>query len=412
MKRSICLILVIVFLFVRASAELLEDNGVYPDQTTDGSYLTNMDDYAAWVFSLDSKEAAGEALNPNCQSAFLMEAETGKILYEKNPDEKLPIASVTKVMTLLLVMEALDNHVIKMEDMVTVSEYAASMGGSQAWMEPNEQLSVHEMIKSVVVSSCNDGAVALAEHITGSESAFVALMNKRAQDLGMVNTDFVNCTGLDDREVHHSTARDVALMTRELLKHKKIMEYTKIWMDTIRNGEFGLSNTNKLIRFYPGANGMKTGSTSKARYCLSATAERNGMQLIAVTLASATSADRFSAAKSLLDFGFANYALYTPDIEPPAPVRVWGGKEKYVECKYVNPAMLVSKGQETKITARIEVCAELSAPVDKDQKIGSILYELEGKQIGETPIFAAENVEKKGYFDIVKDLLLKFFFIR
>ena len=208
-------------------------------------------------------------------------------------------------------MEALDNGFIKLDDMVTVSDNAASMGGSQAWMEPGENLSVHEMLKAVVVSSCNDGSVALAEHIAGSESEFISRMNTRAAELGMKNTTFVNCTGLDDNEMHMSTARDVALMSQELIRHEKIFEYTTLWTDTIRNGAFGLSNTNKLIRFYNGANGLKTGSTSKAKFCLSATAKRGEMQLIAVVLGAPTSAERFSDAKSLLDYGFANYALYS-----------------------------------------------------------------------------------------------------
>ncbi len=413
MKKILSVILIFTMLFcVTSSAELLSDNGYEVDGRITDGYLTNSENYMAWSTQIEAQAAttAAGALDPNCSAAILIEKETGKVLFEKNADEKLPIASVTKIMTLLLVMESIDKGIIKLEDLVTVSEYAASMGGSQAWMEPGEQLSVHEMLKAVVVSSCNDGAVALAEHIAGSEGAFVALMNEKAAELGMTSTNFINVTGLDDNDVHYSSARDVAIMSRQLISHPLIFDYTKIWMDTIRGGAFGLSNTNKLIRFYPGATGLKTGSTSKAKYCLSATAERSGMHLVAVVLAAPTSADRFSAAKSMLDYGFSNWAVYTPNIEKPSPVKVWGGMSDYVNCTFENPSMLVAKGQETRITARVEICEDISAPVDKYQKLGSIIYEIDGKTIGETPILADEDVEKMSYFDIVKRLLAGFFY--
>ena len=245
----------------------------------------------------------------NAKSGILMEASTGEVLYEQNANERLQIASVTKVMTMLLIMEAIDSGKISLDDMVTTSEYAASMGGSQVFLEAGEQMSVNDMLKAIAVASGNDAAVAMAEFISGSEGAFVEKMNKRASELGCENTHFINCNGLDETPEHYSSARDVARISQELLKHTKIFDYTTIWMDSLRNGSFGLSNTNKLIRFYNGANGLKTGSTSTAKYCLSATALRDGMQLIAVIICAPSTKDRFSSASALLDYGFANYEV-------------------------------------------------------------------------------------------------------
>ena len=244
-------------------------------------------------------------------SAILMDAATGTVLYEKNASERLRPASVTKVMTLLLVMEALDTGRIGWDDTVIASEAACAKGGSQVYLEPGEEMSMDEMLKSVVVSSANDCATALAEHVAGSESAFVGMMNQRAQELGLLDTNFVNCTGLDDAPEaaeHLTTAHDIAVISRELLKHDRIRDYTTIWMDTVRGGKFGLSNTNKLVRFYQGTTGLKTGYTSAAGHCLAASAKRDGIELIAVVLHCTSSADRFSSAKALLDYGFANYA--------------------------------------------------------------------------------------------------------
>ena len=255
-------------------------------------------------------------------SAVLMDEATGTVLYEKNDRERLPPASVTKIMTLLLVMEALDSGRIGWDDTVVTSAAAAGKGGSQVFLEENEQMPLTDMLKSVVVSSANDCATALAEHVAGSESAFVELMNRRAAELGMKDTHFVNCTGLDDEPnaaEHLTTAYDIALMSRELLRHEQIKQYTTIWMDTVRSGQFGLSNTNKLVRFYDGTTGLKTGYTSTAGYCLSASAERNGMELIAVVLHGASSTDRFESAKALLNYGFSSYALVTPAPEGAIP---------------------------------------------------------------------------------------------
>lgn len=248
----------------------------------------------------------------NARSAVLMDANTGTVLYAKNADQALPPASVTKVMTLLLVMEAVDSGTLALDDTVSVSEYAASMGGSQVYLEPGETMAVEEMLKCVIIASANDAAVALAEKVAGSEEAFVSRMNERAAELGMDNTHFENVTGLDDDTVSHLTsAYDIALMSRELLTHPQILEYSGIWMDTIRDGAFGLTNTNRLIRFYDGATGLKTGSISKAKFCISATAMREDLHLIAVIMGSDTRDTRNAAAKSLLDFGFANYSVYT-----------------------------------------------------------------------------------------------------
>lgn len=391
MKKIIALFLVIVFAFsLPVSAELLQDESLF----------LNEDEFFDWVLP-----ASATALDVTSEGAILMEAETGEVLFDKNADKSLPIASVTKVMTLLLVMEALDGGVIKLDDPVTVSENAASMGGSQAWMEPGEVLSVHDMLKAVVVSSCNDGAVALAEHLAGSEAEFVRRMNERAAELGMTNTSFVNCTGLDDREMHTSTARDVAIMSRELISHEKIFEYTTIWMDTIRNGAFGLTNTNKLIRFYNGATGLKTGSTSKAKFCLSATAKRGETELVAVVLGGPTSAERFSDAKALLDYGFASFAVYHPSPLDVTEVRVKGGKKPCVKIESTPTPILVKKGLEGKIEAQVVLADKVTAPVEKGQTVGEIKYVANGEVLASNKIVTVEEVGKAGFFDVFASLL-------
>ncbi len=390
MKRLVSIFLVFAMLFLTVSAELLPEDYVFDDE-----------------IAVDATDSAA----PNCRAALLMEASSGKLLYEKNIDEKLPIASVTKVMTLLLVMEALDNGSLKLDDTVTVSENAAGMGGSQAYMEPGEQMSVHDMLKAVVVSSANDGAVALGEHIAGSEKGFVDKMNARARELGMTNTEFVNITGLDNTEVHYSTARDVAIMSRELIKHEQIFNYTTIWIDSIRGGKFGLSNTNKLIRFYPGANGLKTGSTSKAKFCISATAKKNNMQLIAVILGSPSGNDRFAGAKRLFDYGFANYAIYIPPEEQLPKIKVTAGKTPECEIGFDGgEQLLVLKGQESKITRDITLSDRLSAPVDKGQRVGKITYTLDGKTVAEKDIVTLEAVERVTVGDIFVKILERILF--
>lgn len=335
----------------------------------------------------------------NAKSGILIEASTGEVLYELNADERLPIASVTKTMTMLLIMEAIDNGKIKLDDVVSTSEYAASMGGSQVFLEPGEQMSVNDMLKAVAVASGNDAAVAMAEFIGGTESAFVEMMNKRANELGAVNTHFINCNGLDETSEHYSTAKDVALISAELLKHPKIQEYTTIWMDTLRNGEFGLSNTNKLIRFYKGANGIKTGSTSIAKYCLSASAKRDNMQLIAVVLAAPTTADRFGSATKLLDYGFANYALVDDSIckEPLPQVKVVGGVKENLETE-INGGVnfIVKKGNQNKVEQEFIYEPQINAPVERGQRIGEIRFKINGEPVAIKEIVAKEEVERIG----------------
>ncbi len=347
----------------------------------------------------------GEQIETEAESVLLMEASTGQVLYEQNADKALPPASVTKIMTLLLVMEAVKEGKIALEDQVTVSELAASMGGSQVYLEVGEQMTVEEMIKCVVVSSANDAAAALAEHTAGSLEGFVEKMNQRAVQLQMTATHFENVNGLDDTTENHVTsARDIAIMSRELLKHEKILEYTCIWMDTVRNGAFGLTNTNRLIRFYKGANGLKTGYTSRAKYCISATAKREGMQLIAVVMASPTSNERNATAVKLLDYGFANYELFDENAHMLAPLKVTAGKQEQLQLCYETPSFLLQKGEKSRVKEEIFLPEEISAPVNKGQAVGTVKWTLDGKEIGKADILAAEEVKRLGFFDIFAKL--------
>ncbi len=350
--------------------------------------------------------SSGVELALTGESACLMEASTGEVVYEKNADEKLEPASVTKIMSLLLICEALDNGTLTLTDMVTGSDKASSMGGSQIWLESGEQMSVNDMIKAMVVVSANDCTVAMAEHLAGSEEAFVSRMNKKASELGMVNTNFVNSTGLPV-ENHYTTARDIAIMTRELLTHPIILDYTCIWMDTLRNGEMGLSNTNKLVRFYPGANGMKTGYTDSAKYCLSATAKRDKLQLIAVVMKAPTSDERFSDAKKLLDFGFANFSVYsTGNVELP-DIKVGGGVKQSVKTECSTSDILVAKGRESQIVPFAEIPDKIKAPVNKGDVVGRIVYKIGEEMVAEVEITAAETVKRAGFFDITKSIFYK-----
>ena len=351
-------------------------------------------------------------LGLNAKSAILMEESTGNILYESNPDERLPIASVTKVMTMLLIMEAVDSGKISLDDMVTVSENAMSYGGSTMFLETGEQLTVNDMLKGIAVASANDGCVAMAEHLAGSESAFVDMMNEKAKELGMENTHFMNTNGLDEED-HYSSARDVAIMSRELMKHETIFNYTSIWMDTLRGGKFQLANTNKLIRFYDGANGLKTGSTSKALCCLSAAAKRNDMQLIAVVLGAPTSAERFASAKSLLDYGFANYAVNTQITagDEVQKIAVEKGVDKEVGVVAGDScSTLVKKGQEDNITKEIKIDETITAPIEAGQKIGTMTISRDSEVIADIDLNASSTVEKKGIGLIIKDFFATIFF--
>jgi len=339
------------------------------------------------------------------KSAVLMDVATGTVLYESNAHEKLAPASVTKVMTMLLIMEAVDYGKIAMTDTVTASETAAAKGGSQIYLKAGETMSVSDMLKSIAVSSANDCACAMAEHIAGSEEAFVAQMNGKAAQLGMEDTHFVNCTGLDDGEnaaQHRTSAYDIALMSRELLKnHPDIKKFTTIWMDTVRDGTFGLSNTNKLVRFYQGATGLKTGFTSGAGYCLSATAQREGMELIAVVMGADTSASRNAACKQLLDYGFANYALIQPELAEPEPVSVKLGKADSVSAVLgETQGILIDKAQKNAVSMELSLEGTVTAPVSRGQRLGTFRIKAGEQILKEVPLVAAEGVERMQFGDL------------
>ncbi len=353
--------------------------------------------------------AAEPELGKEAKSVILIEAATGKVLYENNADERLPPASVTKIMTLLIAMEAIDSGAIKLTDMVQISSYAASMGGSQVFLEPGEEMSVDELIKCVAVASANDAAVALGEFIAGSEEGFIDKMNNRAKELNMMNTHFENATGLDDNVTDHlTTARDIAIMSKELMSHELILNYTTIWMDSIRNGAFGLTNTNRLIRFYNGANGLKTGSTSKALFCISAAAKRDGMQLIAVIMGAPTRDVRNEIAKKLLDYGFANYKYISYDEGRVKDIPVIGGVKNECSLRKTKFDAVIPKGSAS-VTEEMILPEYISAPVREGDIIGEIRYSSNGEIIGKSNIVAAESVEKISYFGLLYRLVRSFF---
>lgn len=360
---------------------------------------------------------SGSAVTVSARSAVLLEGNTGEIIMEKDKDKEVVPASITKIMTLNLIFEALDQGKISLEDEVSVSEYAASMGGSQVFLEPNETQTVNTMIKCISIASANDAAVAMAEKIAGSEQAFVKMMNQKANELGMKHTHFKNCTGLDDdiKSGHYSSAYDVSLMSRELImKHPQISKYSTVWMDSIihktKKGDstFGLTNTNKLVRFYDGITGLKTGSTSKAKYCLSATARRNGMNLIAVVMAAPDHKVRFSEAQALLDYGFANCSVYNDDYSNVKwdQVTIQGGIPSHVNVypKTKFSHTFIHQYDTKKIQKKISYHT-VSAPLRSGQEIGQIEYTYDGKEIGKVPLLSCQNVKKAGY----TDLLLKAF---
>ncbi len=331
-----------------------------------------------------------------CKAAYLIEEQSGQVLYAKNAREKLPIASISKIMTMLLVMEALDSGKISLDDIVPVSEHAFSMGGSQIWLEPGEQFTVHEMLKATAVSSANDAAVALAEFVGGSEEAFCAMMNERARQLGMTDTHFVNACGLD-ADGHYSSARDISKMALELMKHPQIYEYSTIWMDYLRGGETQIVNTNKLLRSYNGITGLKTGTTSKAGVCICATAKRENMSLVAVVLGANSSQERFSAAKQLLDFGFSNFETKSfPEADglpESLPVKLGVEKTADIECRLPDSLLFV-KGATTQLSCKIQLPEYISAPMYKGMKVGSVeLYSSDGK-IKEYDILLSQDVVK------------------
>ena len=370
-----------------------------------GSYLLLF----ALVTALLPVNVRAVDLDVGGKSAVLMDIATGTVLYEKNAHEALPPASVTKVMTLLLIMEAIDSGKIGWDDTVTASEAAAAKGGSQVYLKVGETMTVSDMVKSIAVSSANDCACAMAEHIAGSESAFVDLMNSRAKELGMENTHFVNCTGLDDGEnanQHRTSAQDIALMSRELMKHHpEITKFTTIWMDTILDGAFGLSNTNKLIRFYSGATGLKTGFTSGAGYCLSATAERDGLGLIAVVMGCETSNIRTAACKSMLDYGFANFALISPEAET-ATVPVTLGKSQAVQAvPGEETQLLIDKARKNSVTTEVSLEEAVTAPVTQGQRLGTLTIRSGEQVLAEVPLVAETEILRLTWGDLTVQVL-------
>lgn len=365
---------------------------------------------AAAIVNTDSfvdKAADQTNFDVPCKAALLMDEGTGQILYAKNADEKLPIASITKVMTMLLVFEALEAGRFAVSDTVPISAHAYSMGGSQIWLEPGEIFTVDELLKAVAVSSANDAAVALAEFVGGSEGVFCDMMNKRAQQLGMTNTHFVNACGLD-ADGHLSTAYDVAVMSRELMKHQKVFEYTTIWMDYLRGGETQLVNTNKMLHSYSGTTGLKTGTTGKAGVCISATAKRGDLSLIAVVLGSDDSTQRFDAAKKLLDFGFSNFeskAFPVPESFPQS-IKVRYGVQKETEIFCTMPQhLLFLKGQAKQLESRITLPEYVEAPISAGTKIGSVGLYSDGQKIKEYDIVAQDSAERINFKKALKILV-------
>ncbi len=364
-----------------------------------------------WVLAvllLPLRVSAAEPEVP-AKSAVLMDVATGQLLFQQNGHEPLAPASVTKVMTMLLIMEAVADGRIGWDDLVTTSESAAAKGGSQIFLKVGETMSVADMVKSIAVSSANDCACAMAEHLAGSEAAFVEMMNQRAKELGMNDTNFVNCTGLDDDPAakdHKTSAYDIALMSRELLKnHPEIKKFTTIWMDTVRNGAFGLSNTNKLVRFYQGATGLKTGFTAQAGYCLSASAMREDLELIAVVMGCESSKDRFAACKSLLDMGFAKYAVVYPTAEQSEiPVKL-GAADTVKAVPGEQTPVLIDKAQKSQVTQQVELYEYADAPVSKGQRLGTMYLKAGEQVLKEIPMVAEAPVEKLTFFQLFTALL-------
>ena len=354
-----------------------------------------------------------ENLAVEAESYLLMEKTTGEILYAHNEHAKLEPASVTKIMTILLVMEAIDSGSLQYSDIVTASAYAGSMGGSQIWLKEHEQMTVEDMLKAVCVASANDCAVALGEHLAGSAAAFVERMNQRAKELGMADTVFLNPTGLPEAG-HVTSAYDIAVMSRELiLNHPDIRKFTTIWMDTLRDGAFGLSNTNKLIRYYQGATGLKTGSTDSALYCLSATAERDGMELIAVVLKSPTGAKRFESAQTLLNYGFSNFGLAEiAPTEPLAPIPVTMGTEKTVGVKMDGQhTLLVEKSKQGNLEISVSTHPSLAAPVEEGQVVGTMTVSSQGEILLTVPLTAEKAVERLTFGQVYGRCLRAAFFM-
>ena len=350
--------------------------------------------------------SAPASLDLDCRSALLMEATTGTVLYESNADEAYPPASVTKIMTLLLVMEAVEAGRAHLDDIVTVSAHAASMGGSQVYLKDGEQMSLEDLLKCVVIASANDAAVALAEHIAGSEETFVNMMNARAKELGAKCANFENTNGLDDTaKAHLMSARDIALISRELIRYDTILRYSSTWMDSIRDGAFGLTNTNRLVRFYPGCTGLKTGSTAKAGFCITATAVRDGLSLICVILGSTTRDSRNAAATKLLDYGFSTYTLATFPTTEPTPVRVLGGMKDLLTPTYPAFSAVIRKDERPSLRSEVSLYETLNAPVQIGDTVGEIIYFVGDKEIGREKIVSAESIDRITFLELLTRLL-------
>lgn len=346
--------------------------------------------------TVEADSASVTALDIKAKSVILMEVMTGTVLYESNADEKTEPASITKIMALLLVMEAIDKGTLKLDTVITATEHACSMGGSQIWLEPGEQMTVHELLKAAVIASANDAMVALGEAVAGSEEGFVALMNERAKELGMNNTHFVNCTGLD-ADGHLTTAHDVAVASCELIKHSLIKEYSTVWMDSLRNGESELVNTNKLVRFYEGCTGLKTGTTSKAGSCLSATADKNGMQLVAVVMGANNSTERFEGAKKLLNYGYANYSfsVINADIDENTVIPVKKGVKSVGNIRAQESLnVLLPKRTVGDITQTVEIDEFITAPATVGTKVGTVKVMSGDSEIGVIDLVLAEDIER------------------
>ena len=386
LASMLCLLLLTGAAFASPIAEIPQDLGLVADLS---------------IFEEDLAVIGAENLVVEVPFALLMEKETGTVVFEKEADTQTPLASVTKVMTTLLIVEEINAGRLQLSDMVSTSARAASQGGSQVYLEEGEQMSVEDMLKAIIVSSANDASLAMAEHISGSEEAFVARMNERARELGMTNTNFINSTGLPgEGEDNMSTARDVALMSRELISHDWIKEYTTIWMDHLRGGEFGLSNTNRLIYYYDGATGLKTGYTQGAMFCLAATAQRDGIEFIAVVLHGETSDARFEAAKTMLSYGFANYTLV--DVQPeeilrPLPVSL-GTADAVQPVLQGYPRLLLHKTTASNVTMTVDIVETIPAPVLQGQVLGNLNVVEGDRVIAVIPIVAGDAVEKISLF--------------
>ncbi|MGN1418946.1 MAG: D-alanyl-D-alanine carboxypeptidase family protein [Acutalibacteraceae bacterium] len=363
-----------------------------------------------FLFSLPSLAVNDDApIKVDAKACLLMDASTGEVLFSKNEHERLFPASVTKIMPILLVMEALDSGKISLEDKVTASAEAAAKGGSQIWLKEGEQMTVDELLRAAVISSANDACTALGEYIAGSEAGIVKMMNDKAKELSMNDTNFVNCTGLDDdTDEHLTSAYDIAIMSKELLSHERITTYSTVWMDSLRDGATELVNTNKLVRFYKGTTGLKTGTTNKAGHCISASAQRNGLHLIAVVLGSSSGTNRFESAKAMLDWGFANYETVTPELDRSliTKVNIIKGIESEItpEVEQIKPITLKS-GTKSKIQTQIDLSTDVQAPVEEGQTLGFVSFQADGEEIGKYKIYAPYAVRKLKISDVMKRLL-------